>query len=144
MHEFGIAEPLLKAALEAAQAQGALPIQEVRVSIGRLRRVVPEALILAFQALTKGTAAQGAALVWEEVPPRVRCRACQAIFRPADDWLWICPDCAAADGELLEGNELVLHSVTLRQELEARESTTGVGKAAESDGSAVLRKRSPP
>jgi Zn finger protein HypA/HybF involved in hydrogenase expression len=35
MHEFSIAEPLLKAALETAKAQGGLPIEQVRVQIGR-------------------------------------------------------------------------------------------------------------
>jgi hydrogenase nickel incorporation protein HypA/HybF len=121
MHEFGIAEPLVQAALKAAKVTGGLPIQEVRVSIGRLRQVVPEALTFAFEALTKGTLAQGAALVWEEIPPRVRCRACAEIFQPADDRIWICPNCAASDGELLEGNEVLLKSVTLKRGLEGHE-----------------------
>ena len=141
MHEFGIAEPLLQAALEAAKVKGGLPVQEVHVSIGRLRQVVPDALTFAFEALTKGTLAEGAKLVWEEIPPRVRCRGCEAIFQPADDWLWICPNCAAADAELLQGNELLLHSVTLKQVLAAHERTTTEESAGEeSHGSAFFRK----
>jgi hydrogenase nickel incorporation protein HypA/HybF len=140
MHEFGIVEPLLKAALEAAEVKGGLPIQEVRVSYGRLRQVVPEALTFAFEALTKGTLAEGATLVWEEIPPRVRCQACEAIFQPADDWVWICPKCAATGGELLEGNELLLQSVTLNQALAAHERTTTQEIARESHGSALFRK----
>jgi hydrogenase nickel incorporation protein HypA/HybF len=114
MHEFGIVEPLLKAALRAAEAQGGYPIEEVRVAIGRLRQVKGEALTIAFNALTAGTAAERANLVWEEIPPRVRCRACRAIFRPEDDWLWACPRCHDSGGELLEGNELVLQRVVLK------------------------------
>jgi hydrogenase nickel incorporation protein HypA/HybF len=114
MHEFSIAGPLLNAALETAKAQGGLPIEQVRVQIGRLRRVMPEALTFAFNALGKGTLADGAALVWEEIPLRVRCSACQQVFQPDDDLLWICPSCDAARGELLAGNELVLQSVVFK------------------------------
>jgi hydrogenase nickel incorporation protein HypA/HybF len=115
MHEFGIVEPLLKAALKAAEAQGGHAIEEVRVRIGRLRQVKPEALAVAFNALTAGTAAEGATFVWEEIPPRVRCRACQAIFQPKDDWFWPCPECDASGGQLLEGNELLLQRVVLQR-----------------------------
>jgi hydrogenase nickel incorporation protein HypA/HybF len=116
MHEFGIAEPLLQAALEGAKAHGALAIEQVHVRIGRLRRVVPEALNCAFATLAKGTLAEGAALVWEEIPPRVCCRACNANFQPEDDGGWVCPSCGAADGELLEGNEFVLLRLVLKKD----------------------------
>jgi hydrogenase nickel incorporation protein HypA/HybF len=114
MHEFSIAEPLLQAALDAAKTQGELPIEQVCVQIGRMRRVVPEALDHAFAVLAKGTLAEGATLVWEEISPRVLCRSCHTTFQPQDDWFWICPDCGAASGELLEGNELVLQRVVFR------------------------------
>jgi hydrogenase nickel incorporation protein HypA/HybF len=111
MHEFSIAEPLLKAALETAKAQGGLPIEQVCVQIGRLRRVMPEALDCAFAALAKGTLAEGATFIWKEIPPRVCCRACYVNFQPEDDWFWTCPNCGAEDGELLEGNDVVLQRV---------------------------------
>jgi hydrogenase nickel incorporation protein HypA/HybF len=115
MHEFSIAEALLQAALQVAEARGGRPIERVRVHIGRLRQVLPEALVFAFDALTVGTLAQGATLVWEEIPVRVRCQACQAVFQPQEDWFWTCSRCGAAGGEVLEGDELVLQSVTLQQ-----------------------------
>jgi hydrogenase nickel incorporation protein HypA/HybF len=116
MHEFGIAEALLQAALEEAKAQGALAIEQVHVQIGRLRRVVPEALNCAFAALAQGTLAEGAALVCEEIPPRVCCRACNANFQPEDDGVWVCPICGAAGEELLEGNESVLQRLVLKKD----------------------------
>ena len=116
MHEFSIAEALLQAALEVAETQGGLPVERVCVHIGRLRQVLPEALTFAFDALTTGTLAQGATLIWEEIPPRVRCHACQAIFQPEEDWFWTCPRCGVAGGEVLEGDELVLQSVTVKMQ----------------------------
>jgi len=116
MHEFSIAEELLKAALEVAETHDQRAVERVRVRIGRLRQIVPEALAFAFDALTKGTLAEGAALVWEEVPTRVRCRKCETVFQPEEDWFWSCPSCGAAGGEVLEGEELILESVTLFSE----------------------------
>ena len=114
MHEFGLAEPLLHAALEVAEQQGGLAVEQVCAQIGRLREVAPEALTFAFNALTKGTLAEGATLVWREIPPRVRCAQCSVAFEPADERIWICPSCGAAGGELLAGNELVMERVVLR------------------------------
>lgn len=125
MHEFSIAEALLQAALEVAESQGGLPIERVCVHIGHLRQVLPEALTFAFEALTTGTLAQGATLIWEDIPPRVRCRACQTIFQPEEDWFWTCPRCGGAGGEVLKGDELVLESVVLKERDALCERGTG-------------------
>jgi hydrogenase nickel incorporation protein HypA/HybF len=116
MHEFSIAEALLEAALGVAQAHGSHPVEDVCVRIGRLRQVLPEALHFAFDALTPGTLAEGATLTWEEVPPRIRCQHCGIIFMPAEVWFWTCPDCGTSGGEVIEGEELVLESVRLKEE----------------------------
>ena len=114
MHEFSLAEPLLRAALEIAEKQGDLTVEQVHAQIGRLRQVAPDALTFAFDALAKGTLADGATLAWNEIPPRVRCAMCAAVFEPEDDRIWLCPSCGAAGGELLAGNELVVERVILR------------------------------
>ncbi len=121
MHEFSIAEALLQATLQVAETHGGRPVERVRVNIGRLRQVVPEALTFAFNALTKETLAEGATLTWEEVPTRVRCR-CGTTFQPEEDWFWACPECGAAGGEVLEGEELILESVTLKEDVSRMET----------------------
>ena len=50
----------LDLALEQAQAAGAQRLLRVRLRIGALSGVVPEALTFAFEALTPGTLAEGA------------------------------------------------------------------------------------
>jgi hydrogenase nickel incorporation protein HypA/HybF len=115
MHEFSLAEPLLKAALEVAEKQGGLAVEQVHAQIGRLRQVAPDALTFAFDSLKKGTAAEGATLIWNEISPSVRCAMCAVVFEPEDDRLWLCPSCGAVGGELLAGNELIVERVILRQ-----------------------------
>jgi hydrogenase nickel incorporation protein HypA/HybF len=115
MHEFSIAAALLEATLAVADTHGRQAVERVHVRIGCLRQVVPEALLLAFDALTPGTLAAGASLTWEEVPSRIRCRCCSMTFTPTEQWFWTCPACDSPGGEVLAGEDLVLESVTLKE-----------------------------
>lgn len=115
MHEFGLAEPILRAALEVSERQGGLAVDEVRARIGRLRAAAPDALTMAFDSLKRGTAAEDAILSWEEIAPSVRCANCAGVYAPEDDRLWLCPSCDHAGGELLAGNELIVERVILRE-----------------------------
>jgi hydrogenase nickel incorporation protein HypA/HybF len=114
MHEYGLAEAILAVALEVADTHGGQAVEHLWVRFGRLRQVMPEALSLAFGAVAHGTLAEGATLHWEEVLPRVRCRSCDTIFAPEDQWFWTCPECGTADGEVLAGEDVVVTRVTLR------------------------------
>ena len=114
MHEYGLAEALLAVALEVADTHAGRPVEHLWVCLGRLRQVMPEALSFAFTALAHGTLAEGATLHWDEVSSRVRCRSCNTIFAPEDQWLSICPGCGAAGGEVIAGEEMVVTRVTLR------------------------------
>ena len=115
MHEFSIAEALLEAALAVAESHHGQAVEGLHVRIGCLRQVVPEALLLAFDALTAGTLATGATLTWEEVPAQIRCRGCGTIFAPTEKWFWSCPACSTPGGEVLAGEELVLERVILKE-----------------------------
>ena len=114
MHEVGIAEAFVRAALEVAEAYGGRAVERIHIHIGRLQKVAPEALRFAFETVTHGTLAQGAALTWEEIAPRVRCGRCATVFQPEEEPLWSCPACGAATGgEVLAGEELLLAQVIL-------------------------------
>ena len=117
MHEVGIAEAFLQAALEVAEAHDRRPVERIHVHLGRLRKIVPEALLFAFDTLTKGTLAQGAALTWEEIAPQVRCSRCDTVFQPEDEQFWPCPICRATTrGEVLAGEDLLLAQVILHED----------------------------
>jgi len=110
MHEFGIAESLLKTALEAAGRQGAARVEQVNLRIGALAGVVDEALTFAFEALADGTPAQGARLHIEAIPVTCYCSACAREFE-APRFSYRCPTCQALSRELRRGRELELVSV---------------------------------
>ena len=109
MHEMSVANGLLSILQAQAKAHGIARISRVRVKVGRLRGIDARQLRLAFEALAEGGLADGAALEGEEIAAKARCRACGAVWR-APDYRFDCPECAAADAEILEGRELFIES----------------------------------
>ncbi len=61
MHELSIMQSALSLALDQARQAGAARVHTIRLRIGALSGVVPDALEFAFEALTPGTMAEGAA-----------------------------------------------------------------------------------
>ena len=110
MHELSIMQSALSQALEEAKRAGASRVEEIRLRIGVLSGVVPDALQFAFETLSEGTPAQNAALTIESVPARFWCAACEQEFE-ADRFFAECPGCGKPSSELRSGRELELASM---------------------------------
>ncbi|HLH56383.1 MAG TPA: hydrogenase maturation nickel metallochaperone HypA [Verrucomicrobiae bacterium] len=110
MHELAIMDSALSLALDRAAKAGALQVHKIRLRIGVLSGVVPDALQFAFEALVPETIAKGAVLEIEEVPARFWCPECRAEFQAAD-FFGQCPVCHVPSGELRSGRELELASL---------------------------------
>jgi hydrogenase nickel incorporation protein HypA/HybF len=115
MHEFSLVESILECAFRVAHENGDLPIQRVDLEIGALQQVLPEALLMAFDAAKQGTAAEHAELTWTAVPLRVECAQCGGVYMPHDP-PWVCPECNAVGGRTVSGDELLVKSVELLDE----------------------------
>ena len=102
----------LNMALEQAEKAGALQVLVIRLRIGALSGVVPEALQFAFEALAPGTIAEKARLDIEHVPARFWCPACSREFE-APDLFAECPGCHKPSGELRGGREMELTSMEI-------------------------------
>jgi hydrogenase nickel incorporation protein HypA/HybF len=112
MHELAIMQSALSLALDQAQQAGAVRVHSIRLRIGALSGVVPDALSFAFEALTPGTLAEGAQLAIEPVPARFWCARCTREFQ-SDDLFGECPDCHNCSGELRAGREMELASLEI-------------------------------
>ena len=64
--------------LREARRAGAVRVHQIRLRVGVLSGVVPEALQFAFEALTAGTPAEGAILAIDDVPARFWCAPADA------------------------------------------------------------------
>jgi hydrogenase nickel incorporation protein HypA/HybF len=112
MHEVGIVQNTLELARKAAEASGATRINSLRLRVGAMTGVVPEALKFAFEALRNGTMAENATLTVEEVPVRSWCATCQEEFEPGD-FIDECPRCRTVSSDLRGGLELELVSMEI-------------------------------
>jgi hydrogenase nickel incorporation protein HypA/HybF len=109
MHEMSVAHGLLTIIEARAREHGIVRVTRARLKIGRLRGLDARQLRLAFEALAEGGIAAGAELEIEEIVAEARCRVCGAVWR-APDYRFGCPECAAADSEILKGRELFIES----------------------------------
>ena len=102
----------LNLALDQAEKAGAVRVHVIRLRIGALSGVVPDALQFAFEALAPGTAAEGASLDIENVPARFWCGACASEFE-SRDFFAECPGCHRPSGDLRTGREMELASMEI-------------------------------
>ncbi|MFJ2865796.1 hydrogenase maturation nickel metallochaperone HypA [Kitasatospora sp. NPDC087314] len=111
MHEMSIAAAVVEQVDRAAREHGAQGVARVRLQVGELAGVVPQALDFCFELACAGTLLEGAALQAESVAARARCTPCAvewAVGMPPDLG---CPSCAGGSVELLSGRELQILDV---------------------------------
>ena len=108
MHELAITQSVVDAVTERT---GSAPVAAVRVWVGRLAGVVPDAMRFCFELVTAGTPLEGAALEIEQPEGLGRCRDCGKEFL-LPDLVLLCP-CGSADVEVLAGRELAVASVVM-------------------------------
>ena len=107
MHEVALCEAILDAVEKRAAGRR---VTALRVAVGALHRVPPEAFDQAFEVLSAGSVAQGADVDLVVLPLRVRCRGCDWASH-ADDLLGSCPACGGRDVMSEGGDELVLDMI---------------------------------
>lgn len=106
MHELAIAESVVSMVLERTEGR---VVSVVRLRVGQLAGVVPDALTFSFEVAAAGTALEGSSLEIEMQPAQAHCRSCSDEFA-LEDALLLCP-CGSADVELLSGRDLAVQSV---------------------------------
>ncbi|MGZ9934210.1 hydrogenase maturation nickel metallochaperone HypA/HybF [Streptomyces sp. NC-S4] len=112
MHEMSIAMAVVGQVEEAARSGGAQAVTSVRLRVGELAGVVPDALAFCFELACAGTVLEGAELVTEPVPARARCGSCPGSWAVGMPPELCCPGCGrATEVELLSGRELEILSV---------------------------------
>ncbi|CAN5257301.1 hydrogenase maturation nickel metallochaperone HypA [soil metagenome] len=106
MHELAIAENVVSTVLERKEGHH---VSVIRLQVGQLAGVVPDALTFCFEVAAAGTALEGATLEIEVLSGQAHCRTCLEDFA-LDDAILLCP-CGSADVQLLSGRELSVKSV---------------------------------
>ena len=111
MHELGLCEAIVAAIEKRA---GEREVAAVRVRVGRLHHVHPEAFEQSFAMAAMGGVAGEATAELVVLPVRARCGSCGEEVE-ADEIPVACPTCGGVDMELTGGDELLLESIRYRQ-----------------------------
>lgn len=113
MHETSLAENLLELIAEAARERSFERVLAVRVAVGELAGVEPEALRFCFGALCRDSPAEGATLRIDRVAGRAWCMDCsREVALP--DRLAGCALCGGFGLRIKGGDELRLLDLEVR------------------------------
>ena len=108
MHELGIADGIVQICAERAEDARVI---RVRVEIGELTAVLPDALRFCFDVCARGTVVEGAVLEIDETPARAVCGHCArevVLSRPAGRCACGCANLRVIAGEELKVKEMEL------------------------------------
>ena len=105
MHEMSLAEGVLQIMEDQAQSQQFKQVKTVWLEIGELSHVSPEAITFCFDAVTKGSLADGAKLEIIRTPGQAWCHECAeqvAVSSLADP----CPKCNGHKIQVTDGDDM--------------------------------------
>ncbi|MEI6558034.1 MAG: hydrogenase maturation nickel metallochaperone HypA [Rhodospirillaceae bacterium] len=105
MHELTLSQGIIDIACQEARANGAARVLAVRVAIGALSHVDAGSIAFCFDAVARGTLAEGAHLTIEQPPGRAHCLTCDAevVVGGRDQ---PCPLCGGHRWVLVGGDDL--------------------------------------
>jgi hydrogenase nickel incorporation protein HypA/HybF len=115
MHELSIAMNIIDLAIDEAQSRGASGVEVVYLKLGPLSGVVKEALLFSYEVACQQTPLEGSKLCIEEVPIVVNCPICQQSRHARSIQSLCCAVCGTPTPEVLEGRELLVTGLELRQ-----------------------------
>jgi len=107
MHEVSLMESLIALVEEQRRKQEFSRVHAIRLHVGALGHVDPDALRFCFDAVARGTIAAGARLEIDLVPGIGLCSECGKSV-PLEQRFQACPVCGCTRVHLTEGTELRL------------------------------------
>ena len=110
MHEMSLTESILELIEDEAKKGGFTKVKLVRVQVGALSSVIPDALQFCFEAVTKGSIAEGAVLEIIDVPGQGWCLDCGKTV-PLEERFGACPECGNYHVQMTAGAEMRLHEL---------------------------------
>ena len=110
MHELALTRSLIDLVERESKNQGFNKALEIRLKLGEYSGVIPDYILDLFPYASKGTAAEGAALVFETVPARFVCPDC-GYEGAVDRHEARCPGCGGTALKMTQGREFFVDSL---------------------------------
>lgn len=110
MHELALTENIVEIVAEEARSRGFARVRVVRLEIGAMSHVEPAALRFCFDAVARGTIAEGAALDIIRRRGEGWCPDCERTVA-LDERFGPCPACGGRRVQMTSGDELRVHEL---------------------------------
>ncbi|MCE1245348.1 MAG: hydrogenase maturation nickel metallochaperone HypA [Firmicutes bacterium] len=94
---------------------GYYPVKKVRVVVGKMSTVVPEALEFCFQSAGCGTIFDGAKFELVEIPMKIACQDCKEEMAIDEPFLF-CRKCESFNVEVVSGRELYVDTFEIDED----------------------------
>ena len=107
MHEMAIAQGILDIVLDAVRQNGGGTVRVIKLQVGQMTGVEPDALTFCFGALAAGTEAAEARLDIAVIPLMAECQECGGRFS-VERYRFLCPGCQSPAVKTLSGRELAV------------------------------------
>lgn len=105
MHEMSLMESVLDIVEDEARKAGTTKVKAVKLAIGELSHVEPDAMRFCFEAVTRGSIAEDAVLEIEMVPGRGWCLDCAETVALSERF-GACPKCGGHGVQMTGGDDL--------------------------------------
>ena len=112
MHETALMQDLITTVIQAVEKYNVTRVNRVVLSVGKISNVLPEALLFAFEALTKEGIMKGAGLEIEYLPIIARCHACGREYQ-SDGFPIVCPGCQSKNFTIISGDEVYIKNIDI-------------------------------
>ena len=110
MHELALTEGIIAIVEQEARKSGFSRVLEITLRVGEFSGVIPDCLREFFPIASKGTAAEGAALVIEPIPAAFRCQSC-GFEGPLPRHTACCPACGSEAIRMVSGREFFVENL---------------------------------
>jgi hydrogenase nickel incorporation protein HypA/HybF len=115
MHEFSLANEVIKLALYEAKKNTALSVSEITIEVGNMSGVEVDAFESALGMLSEGSILEKTSINIVRIKGKGICLACKQEF-DMDKRMDTCPECHSYPSEIRGGNEFRVVSLLIEEE----------------------------
>ena len=124
MHEFSMAQGIMNAVLETAEANDATKVTDVVIEIGKLAMLNPEQVKFMLSVLVEDTIVQDANIILEDIDVEIKCYNCEyegvGNVDDSDHYapMILCPKCESHRVNVINGKDVTVKSISIEKDEE--------------------------
>jgi hydrogenase nickel incorporation protein HypA/HybF len=111
LHEFALAQELLKIIEAEAKGLGATRVERAKLKVGKLSMITVDSIRSTFEIVSKGSITEGAQIDVEEEEPQITCGDCGSHITSGAEL--VCPSCKGTRLEISGGTDVSVVSISI-------------------------------